>query len=59
MTDRDPNPPEQTLEDEPVRGWCGWAIFAPQRQTWLGFVLAWLCVIIIIVLTALFARIGA
>ncbi len=59
MTDRDLNPSDHTVEDEPVHGWCGWSIFTPQKQTWLGFVLAWICVLIIIALTAVLARIGA
>lgn len=48
-----------TVPDEETRGFCGWSVFAPQRQTWLGFILAWICVLAIIWLTKILAQIGS
>lgn len=56
---QEPPPPPTAVPEEETRGFCGWAVFAPQGQTWLGFLLAWVCVAAIILLTWLFARIGA
>lgn len=47
------------IPDEVTRGWCGWEIFAPQKETWIGFAVAWVCVVGIIVLTWVFAKIGS
>ncbi|MBN1347130.1 MAG: hypothetical protein JXQ73_30845 [Phycisphaerae bacterium] len=58
MADQDPKPTNGSWADQPTRGWCGWRIFAPQKQTWLGFLLAWACVAAIILLTWLFAQLG-
>ena len=58
MAEQDPKPTDRSLADEPTRGFCGWDLFTPHKQTWWGFVLAWICVVAIILLTALFARIG-
>lgn len=58
MSDQDTKPTDTSLADEPTRGSCGWAIFTPQKQTWLGFLIAWACVALIIWLTAVFAKLG-
>ncbi len=47
------------ISEEQTRGWCGWEIFAPQKETWIGFAIAWLCVLGIIFLTWVFAKIGS
>jgi len=71
MVDQEPKPvdyaaaaresaqPPLTVADEKTRGFCGWSVFAPQRQTWLGFILAWICVLAIIWLTKILAQIGS
>jgi hypothetical protein len=59
MDQKRQNPPDDDLPRQPTNGFCGWGVFSPQTETWLGFALAWLCVAAIILLTALFARIGS
>ncbi len=58
MASQDPSPTGRPALDERTRGFCGWGVFAPHKQTWLGFGLAWICVAAIIWLTAVFAKIG-
>ncbi len=58
MSDQGTKPADAPITDEPTSGPCGWAVFSPQKQTWLGFALAWICVVAIIWLTAVFAKIG-
>ena len=59
MADQDTKPVHPDIAAEPTTGFCGWKIFTPHKQTWLGFALAWVCVGVIIWLTAVFARLGS
>lgn len=59
MSDQEIKSTDAPIADGPERGFCGWAVFSPQKQTWLGFALAWICVAAIIWLTAVFAKIGS
>jgi len=46
-------PPKKLIEHP------DWEIYRPMRVTWVGFLIAWLVVLVTIVGTMLLARIGA
>ena len=50
---------EQNRKPRKIFNHPDWEIYWPKRVTWIGFIIAWIVVLVTIIITMILARIGS